>query len=163
ERSRWGEYAVFLEEQYPNLRLANPDCALQHRPEHRLQLAWRACNDSQDIESRALLVQGLPFGAGTSRYLLPQGLIGVTKLPGSLFHPTIQVGIRPTQIFLDGFPHRDIGTERQAWNADADQEYKHQKKRIVEAGGGEWSGARKRSPNRKAGEDQRCHRRVART
>src|SRR5262249_50353006 len=111
KRSHWVEYTVFMEEQCPLLRLANPNCVFQHRLEHRLQLARRACDDPQDLGSRRLLLQGFLFSAGTSRYLVPQCLIGGSKLRGAHFHPTIQFRMRSTQIFLDRFSHRDIGTE----------------------------------------------------
>ena len=82
----------------------------------------------QDLGGRRLLLQGLLFSDGTSRYLVPQCLIGGSELRGAHFHPTIQFRMRSTQIFLDRFSHRDIGTECQAWNADADQEHKDKKK-----------------------------------
>jgi hypothetical protein len=34
---------VFIEEQYPKLHLANPDCVIQHRLQRWLQLARAAC------------------------------------------------------------------------------------------------------------------------
>jgi hypothetical protein len=90
----WAEHTVCMQEQYPKLRLANPDCVFQYRLEYRLQLARRACDDPQDFGSRRLLLQGLLFSAGTSRYLVPQCLIGGSKLRAAHFHPTIQFRIR---------------------------------------------------------------------
>src|SRR5258708_40358614 len=75
----------------------------------------------------------------------------------------IQFRLGSALLFLDHLSHRDIGAERQAWNADADHEHQDRKERIVKAGSSERSVARKRSPNRKAGKDERGGRRVART